>query len=185
MGVHKKLMEARIKLQSIKMKKSGKNNYAGYDYFELSDFIPHVQRIFNDIGLCGFITYNRDFAILTITDLEDGSEIVITSPMAEANLKGCHPVQNLGAVETYQRRYLWITAMEILEHDAIDSSAGAENNKPASKKELIPSDSATWARAKAAFLRDGNLQKVLASMSMSKENQELLMEECERERAMA
>jgi hypothetical protein len=43
--------------------------------------------------------------------------------MAEANLKGCHPIQNLGAVETYTRRYLWVTAMEIVEHDALDSSA--------------------------------------------------------------
>jgi hypothetical protein len=43
--------------------------------------------------------------------------------MADANLKGCHPIQNLGAVETYTRRYLWVTAMEIVEHDALDSSA--------------------------------------------------------------
>jgi hypothetical protein len=49
--------------------------------------------------------------------------IVIASPMAGAELKGAHPIQNLGAVETYQRRYLWMTAMEIVEHDAIDSSS--------------------------------------------------------------
>ena len=45
--------------------------------------------------------------------------------MSEANLKGCHPVQNLGAVETYIRRYLWVAALEIVEHDAVDSSEGA------------------------------------------------------------
>ena len=56
--------------------------------------------------------------------------IVITSPMAEANLKGTHPIQNLGAVETYQRRYLWMTAMEIVEHDILDAS---EPNKEAPK----------------------------------------------------
>jgi len=50
----------------------------------------------------------------------------ITSPMAEANLKGAHPIQNLGAVETYTRRYLWVTAMEIVEHDALDSSPSTE-----------------------------------------------------------
>jgi hypothetical protein len=42
--------------------------------------------------------------------------------MAEANLKGTHPIQNLGAVETYSRRYLYVTALEIVEHDALDSS---------------------------------------------------------------
>ena len=49
--------------------------------------------------------------------------------MADANLKGCHPIQNLGAVETYTRRYLWVTAMEIVEHDALDSSAPLKEEK--------------------------------------------------------
>jgi len=48
--------------------------------------------------------------------------LVISSPMSTAALKGCHAVQNLGAVQTYLRRYLWVTALEIVEHDAIDSS---------------------------------------------------------------
>jgi len=52
---------------------------------------------------------------------------VITSPMSSAALKGCHDVQNLGAVQTYIRRYLWVTAMEIVEHDAIDSSEPAQD----------------------------------------------------------
>jgi len=58
--------------------------------------------------------------------MEDNSKIEITSPMSSAALKGCHEVQNLGAVQTYIRRYLWVTAMEIVEHDAIDSSPGAD-----------------------------------------------------------
>lgn len=120
--VHKKLMQARIALQNTKLKKSGQNKFAGYSYFELADFLPSVQEIFNNLGLCGVVSYDSDIASLTITDTEDGTSIVITSPMAEANLKGCHPIQNLGAVETYTRRYLWVTAMEIVEHDAIDSA---------------------------------------------------------------
>jgi hypothetical protein len=46
--------------------------------------------------------------------------------MGSAALKGCHEVQNIGAVETYQRRYLWVTALEIVEHDALDSSEGVD-----------------------------------------------------------
>ena len=140
MSVHKKLMQARIKLQSIQMKKSGVNKFAGYEYFELADFIPNVQTIFNEIGLCGVVSYEREIAKLTITDTEDNSEIVITSPMAGASLKGCHDIQNLGAVETYQRRYLWVTAMEILEHDALDSSEPKEvtPTKPKNSTDLPP-----------------------------------------------
>ncbi len=51
--------------------------------------------------------------------------------MAEANLKGCYPIQNLGAVETYSRRYLYVTALEIVEHDALDATTGSEAPKSA------------------------------------------------------
>ena len=134
MSVHKKLMQARVKLQGTEMKKSGMNKFAGYTYFELGDFIPHIQTIFDDIGLCGVVSFDTTQATLCITDTEDGSQIVVTSAMAEANLKGAHPIQNLGAVLSYQRRYLWMAAMEIVEHDIIDSSPRVED-KPEPKPE--------------------------------------------------
>jgi hypothetical protein len=121
MSVHKKLMQARIELQGTQLKKSGLNKFAGYSYFELGDFLPAIQSIFNRVGLCGVVSYTSEMATLTIVDTEDGTVIVITSPMADASLKGTHPIQNLGAVETYQRRYLWMTAMEIVEHDVLDA----------------------------------------------------------------
>jgi hypothetical protein len=119
-------MQARLTLQNTALTKSGHNKFAGYKYFELGDFIPAIQKIFNDLGLCGVISYTQDMATLSIIDMEDNSKIEITSPMSTAALKGCHEVQNLGAVQTYIRRYLWVTAMEIVEHDAIDSSSGAD-----------------------------------------------------------
>ena len=141
MTIHKKLMQARIALQNTKLTKSGHNKFAGYQYFELSDFLPTINTIFNEIGLCGVVSFKSDLATLTITDIDDGKEIVITSPMADANLKGCHPIQNLGAVETYSRRYLWVTAMEIVEHDALDSSEPVKDEpkfKPSPAPNLQP-----------------------------------------------
>ncbi len=130
MGVHKKLMTARMRLQGTELKKSGHNKFAGYQYFELGDFLPQINKIFHEEGLCGVVSYTKDYADLTITDTDDGTCIVVTSPMVEANLKGAHAIQNLGAVETYQRRYLWMTAMEIVEHDALDSSPPIKEQAP-------------------------------------------------------
>jgi hypothetical protein len=126
MTVHKKLMEARIKLQNTELKKSGENKFAGYKYFELGDFLPQTMQIFHDLGLCSVVSFDTGYAHLCITDTEDGTTLTITSPMAEANLKGAHPIQNLGAVLSYQRRYLWLAAMEVVEHDIIDASSGSE-----------------------------------------------------------
>lgn len=137
MSVHKKLMEARIRLQNTKLTKSGHNKFAGYKYFELGDFLPSIQTIFADLGLCGVVSYGTDVATLCIHDVETEKEMVITSPMSSAALKGCHEVQNLGAVQTYIRRYLWVTAMEIVEHDALDATTG---NEPATKSTPKPAE---------------------------------------------
>jgi len=131
MGVHKKLTQARIALQAAPLKKSGHNKFAGYQYFELGDFLPTINTIFYNLGLCSVISFDKDLATMCITDTDDNSQIVLTSPMAEANLKGCHPIQNLGAVETYTRRYLYVSALEICEHDALDSSPPVREEKQA------------------------------------------------------
>jgi SpoU rRNA methylase family enzyme len=128
-------MQARLKLQSTALNKSGYNKFAGYKYFELGDFLPTVQKIFTELGLCGVVSYTQELATLTITDGTDS--IVITSPMGSAALKGCHEVQNIGAVETYQRRYLWVTAMEIVEHDVLDATTGTDTGTPVKKPESV------------------------------------------------
>ena len=178
MSVHKKLMQARIKLQSVKLKKTGLNKFAGYSYFELSDFIPETLRIFDELDLCGFISYGTEMATLTIIDTENNLKMEITSPMSTCALKGTHAVQNLGAVQTYLRRYLWVTAMEILEHDALDSSEPEKPSQAAKKPTLAPDNKEKWEGAKVAYKRDGNLKKVLARVDISHDNQLILMSEC-------
>jgi len=123
MNVYEKLNLAREKFHSAEIKKSGHNKFAGYTYFELGDFVVPALRIFKEVGLTSVISFDRDLASMQIIDTAKPEDrIVITSPMSEAQLKGCHPVQNLGAVETYIRRYLWVAALEVVEHDSLDSS---------------------------------------------------------------
>mgnify|MGYP003342807048 CR=1 FL=1 len=138
MTVYKKLQEARILLQNTKLSKSGKNKFAGYEYFELGDFLPAIQNICQKIGLCGVVSFNNEMAYLTIYDTDGGDSnfVTFTSPMSSAALKGCHDVQNLGAVQTYLRRYLWTNAFEIVEHDALDATTGS--SEPVKKPEPKP-----------------------------------------------
>ena len=123
MNVYQKLNIARKKFHGIELKKSGHNKFAGYKYFELGDFIIPALDIFNEVGLTGIITFGATEAHMQIVDTDKPeNSIIISSPMSTAALKGCHEVQNLGAVQTYLRRYLWVAALEIVEHDALDSS---------------------------------------------------------------
>jgi hypothetical protein len=121
--VHKKLMQARVELQSMPLKKSGHNKFGNYHYFELGDFLPQVNAIFNRIGLCSVVSFDAEYASLTITDVDDGTMIVITSPMVESNMKGASPIQSMGGIQTYQRRYLYMCACDLVENDSFDASA--------------------------------------------------------------
>lgn len=133
MNVLKKLIDSRVALQHKSLNKSGHNKFAGYKYFELADFLPAVQSIFQEKGLVDVISFTDTLATMIVFDIEDGSSVSFTSPMGSANLKGCHEVQNIGAVESYQRRYLYTTALAIVENDVLDAVTG-DDVKPIVKE---------------------------------------------------
>ena len=134
MSVFKQLQKARTMFLSAPIKKSGKNKFAGYEYFELGDFIPTIHNIFDSVGLCGVVRFTNDVASLTVYG--DEGSIEFTSPMVYAeNTKG-QAIQNLGSTHTYMRRYLWLMAMEIVEHDSVDAAPQAE--KPKEVKQAPP-----------------------------------------------
>jgi len=131
MNVYTKLNHARERFHSRQLKKSGHNKFANYYYFELGDFVIPALEIFKDVGLTSVISFTKDYADMRIVNTDKPEEVItITSPMSTAALKGCHEVQNLGAVQTYLRRYLWVAALEIVEHDALDATTGRKGDAP-------------------------------------------------------
>jgi hypothetical protein len=131
MNVYQKLNEARDLFHQAPLKKSGLNKFAGYKYFELGDFVIPALEIFKSVGLTSVISFGTEEAKMTIVNTDKPEEtIIITSPMSTAALKGCHEVQNLGAVQTYLRRYLWVAALEIVEHDALEATTGKKGDGP-------------------------------------------------------
>lgn len=138
MNVYKKLQEARVRLKEQDLKKSGKNTYSNYTYYELGDFLPAINKIMNESGLSSFINFTSEIATLTIINIEKVEEqIVFTCPMSSASLKGCHEVQNLGAVQTYLRRYLYTNAFEIVEADALEATTGKKDTKETKSNKSI------------------------------------------------
>ena len=138
MSIFEKLNQARLEFQNMGVKKSGKNSYAGYTYYELSDIIPAINKLADKLKFCCVINFTNDLAKLDFCDLEKDERITFTSPMSSASLKGCHEVQNLGAVETYIKRYLYQNCFEIVEGDALDSTMNpAEDKKTEDVEALI------------------------------------------------
>lgn len=122
MTVFEKLNEARLRFQNAGIQKSGKNAYAGYSYYELSDILPEINKLANELKFCCVVNFTPDLATLDFCDLEGDGRITFKSPMSTASLKGGQEVQNLGAVETYIKRYLYQNCFEIVENDELDGT---------------------------------------------------------------
>lgn len=134
MSIYAKLAQARVKLQKENLKKTGNNR--SFKYFELKDFLPKVNEIFEELKMCAVVRYSSELATLTIYDCEKDENIEFTSPMVQKALPSGTEIQNLGAIQTYQRRYLYLTALEIVEDDLVDSipPEKAEQKKQESQK---------------------------------------------------
>lgn len=122
LNIFQKIQRARVELQKRDLKKSGYNKYSNYKYFELGDFLPHINEICDKLGLYTEVSYQEKEAFLKVIDC-DNSEVYRewTTPIEVAVLKGCSMIQNIGGTQSFARRYLYMMAFEIAEADAIDS----------------------------------------------------------------
>ena len=128
----KKLLEARIKFAQANVNKTGKGVIDGneYTFYTLNDIIPTKNNIFKELGMVDIITYNNQEAKLELFDTDDLKEsITFTSPMP-SDLRSVNPNQMMaiGGCQTYQRRYLYVTALDISEPDHVENGNEAEKS---------------------------------------------------------
>jgi hypothetical protein len=132
--VYSKLQKARVLLQEQPLKKSGFNSFAGFKYFELGDFLKQTNIIFDNLGLCPVFSISEGIATLRIFDSEFGGVVYFRSPTAEAGAGKAPPIQALGSMHTYLRRYLYLNAMELVENDIVDATI--KKDEPRSAKPI-------------------------------------------------
>ena len=126
-NIYEKIQAVRVELAKQGIKKGRKNAYTGYSYYELADFLPQVQELCQKHKIAPIFMVSDDgtSAWLTLQDMEkQDASVKFSIPMSQAQLKGCHPVQNLGAALTYERRYLYMIAFELVEADVLEAQTG-------------------------------------------------------------
>ena len=120
-NIYQKLIEIRKEFHALNLKKSGKNKFAGYEYFELKDFVPEAVQLCHKYKALPIFNLDDTQATLTLINTEDPTEqITFTTPVADASGKGQLPIQSLGSQHTYLRRYLYLNLLDIVESDGID-----------------------------------------------------------------
>lgn len=133
-NVYQKVQEVRVKLQEKNLKKTGKNTYSGFTYYELGDFLPQLNVLMAENGLTTIfrmVTSRKvERAVLeVINSVKPEEKMTFTLPTAEVEIGkkkdgsgGAEPIQNLGGKTTYMRRYMLMIAFEIVESDYVDKN---------------------------------------------------------------
>jgi hypothetical protein len=157
-NIFEKVANVKKELRIIQFKKTGKNNFGNFNYFNLNDFNPFLQKVLNENGLHVKISFNMDYATLTIINVENPEETdTISLPVPSFDLlsweiknkdKKSNINQKIGSTATYLKRYLLQMYFDIDDNDSIDiddndsiqkknaKTTEKSNNKAKSKSNL-------------------------------------------------
>ena len=81
MNIFEKIQAVRVELRHTKLKMSGKNKFANYEYMELDDFLPTLNELMNKYKMTAIASFTREKAILTAIDCETPeAKYIIESP---------------------------------------------------------------------------------------------------------
>lgn len=124
-NIDERILKIAFDLKNADLKKTGKNTYVGYEYYELADIQPTIIDLMLKYGVGARYEIAQDQAKLILINLdnpEDKAETVM--PFTKSNLKNAQDMQNIGASITYVRRYLLLLAFSISEPEQLDSVQG-------------------------------------------------------------
>lgn len=140
MNLNESIIKIRVALQNAGLKKSGKNKFAGFDYFELSDFLPKLNELMLEEKINDNFSIEDGKAVLTLIKGEEKQEYKMPFVLFETpvntrydketgeyrEVKSMQDIQYLGALNTYYKRYLYLNAFGITDGEVIDSMNNEE-----------------------------------------------------------
>lgn len=155
-SLNNSIISIRVKLQNAKLKKSGKNDFAGFDYFELADFLPKLNELMLEEEINDKFYIKDGYATLELIKGEEINTYTMPFIMFDTPLnskkdkltgeikqvKSMQDIQYLGALNTYYKRYLYLNAFGITDGEIIDSmnNNDLEDEKKATKGQIAVLD---------------------------------------------
>lgn len=151
LNLNESIIKIRVKLQNSKIKKSGKNKFAGFEYYELGDFLPKLNELMLEENINDLFTIENDEVKLVLMKGEEKQEYKMPFRIFETPLvlkkdkngnflknsnneyieiPSMQDIQYLGALNTYYKRYLYLNAFGITDGEVIDSMNSEEIKKP-------------------------------------------------------
>lgn len=133
MSVEQKILILRKRIKELNLKATGYNGHGKFNYYQLSDFLPHTIDICSEIGLYDEYTEDEEYKTLVVKDVEQPTEarifkikkveippILPTQPNEKVGVamqRAGNTVQTVGSVDTYYMRYLYRNLLKLTEPD--------------------------------------------------------------------
>ena len=140
-NIYSKVMEARLQFLESNPKKSGRNEFQKFSYYELDDIVPTATRICNDLGIYTEIDLGANvfgYATMTVVNIDNPEEkVYFRIKMPELNNENMNKaLQETGSCQTYLRRYLYLQFLDIAQNDEVDSK-DSRPSKSTTKKPTV------------------------------------------------
>ena len=155
MNIYEKMQVVKKLLSDSELKKTGKDDYSNFEYYELSDILPAIITFCENYRLFTHVNFVKEYstkiittegsqvqekvkvgesAVLTVINIDNPAEkIEYSSDVKDLELKAANAIQNYGGIQTYSRRYLYMNAFDIVEAEMFDKEMN-KKKKQATKQ---------------------------------------------------
>ena len=155
MNLYQKVAKIKGEMSSMKFSKTGRNSFTKFNYFQLDDFEPTLEKLCSQYGIVTYFMFALDAARMVVVDADDPTQkIEVDSPVDVSFGKTSSKMQDIGAMQTYARRYLFMSFFGITESDFLDEVAGMDNPKSEDDVEHVNPD-----KSEAVKKSDANADK--------------------------
>lgn len=125
MNIYEKISKVRMAILQRSLTKDKKA--FSYNYIDLPQIEPIITEECSNVGLLTIVDFPQGMAVMKVYDLDakntgEMSTLTISAPCdyTLVDIKGSQPIQKVGGMMTYMRRYLYMTLFAISEHDAVE-----------------------------------------------------------------
>ena len=136
-NIYEKMTAVKVKIMGMKKSGNAVTEKYKYSYFELSDILQTLLPAMKEERLHMSTTFSatENAARLVVVNADNPEEqLNYETAVPDFPSSRMSPVQALGAVQTYMRRYLLMTAFDIAETDIIDGNPQEPEKERPDKK---------------------------------------------------
>lgn len=172
MEIFKKLNDSRKLIKQSNLKKEGHNDYSNYDYYTPEQVDKLVHDACDSIGILDIFHlkknefgYYGELILLNIENPED--KIMFTQSTDIPVIKATNVAQQIGGAVTYTKRYMLMTAFDIVDNNLDFDASNKDNSSTPRPKEKLKVDA--WMSA-SQFESAKDLSKEYLSAIINKYN---------------